>query len=776
MKQIINLSGENKSIKNIFFNKFFLLFFFLSPSVSYGANEALRIKIANGVYSDETVIRFVSGATSAFDGSYDAWKLFSPNASAPNIFTRSSEGYEVSINSQPEFAASFFADIYFKLNASGNYVFSSEEIGVFDPGVCIKMKDNVTGAIYDLRTGNSYTVSLPAIAQAAPARFTVLFSYPMLVQPESASCSSCNDGKITILKSGETNWQYSIKDNLGNMISSGSSSSSAVSVSGFASGTYSVSVDNNYTCTESVQTSVGPFTFYSRASGNWNDALTWSSFGCGGAASSISPGMNDNVVICSGNSVTINAASSCGNITINNGSLVCSNTFSVTGNFTLNSGTFNSGSQTVVLNGRRKQTISGLSTTFYNLTINNSTPAEAIQLNTSVTVDGTLSLKDGHIMTSSSNILICSASASVALQATPQDSSFIKGPMSHVVNVSTGVTKIFPVGEGISYRRFDLAVDQKTAATTTYTAHLENSSAAALGYSLPMTISNVSFVRYHVVTQSPSSTRIDNAQARIYFSCAGIDDQVQVLPAISVAKDNGASAWVDLNDTPNGYLCGGGSNWGSALSGTFTSFTGTKFTLTNTGSPDPMPVSLVQFQGERSGHDVNLLWSTSSEANNDFFTIERSAGQNENDGWIAIGTVKGAGNSNTELNYQFTDRPETINLKNPTLYYRLKQTDFNGISRYGNVVAIRMENTGSFSVFPNPSNGSFSINIIGEKEEDIHVRISDLSSREIYSESFTLQNEQEVHQVELPSMLSKGLYLVSVTGKSSGQLKKIVIQ
>ena len=753
-----------------------LLLLPLGLGQAFAITDALKIKIAGNGYSDETIIRFVAGATEGFDASYDAWKLFSTNIAVPNIFSKDNAGDELTINAMPEFTASLYKDVFLKIGTAATYSITSSEDGAFAPGVCIMMKDLVTGIVYDMRTSNTYFIALPVIAKTDPARFRVFFSYPADVQTSRASCNNCDDGTATIKKAGESNWLYSVVNSSGNTIASGIASGATQLINALAVGNYTATISSDYTCAETKTFSIsGPLTYYSRASGNWSDVNTWSIIGCGGTAASSVPGSANNIVVCPGNSVTMDVPSSCIDISIG-GTLSAASSFSVTGNWT-NSGTFSAGTQTVYFTGTRMQTISGSSgTALNNLTINNSTPVEALRLNSPITINGILALKDGHITTTASNILTCGSSASISLLCTPQDSSFVKGPMSHVVNVSSGVTKVFPVGEGISYRRFDLTLDQKTAATTTYTAQLENSSAAALGYSLPMTISNVSYIRYHIVTQSPASTKLDMAQARIYFSCAGIDDQVEALPLISVAKDNGLSAWIDLNDTPNGFFCGGTSNWGSALSGTFTSFTGTKFTLTNTGSPDPMPVSLIQFLGEKSGNDVNLFWSTASESNNDFFTIERSERQNENDGWMEIGIVNGAGNSSAELNYQFTDSPETFNLKNPTLYYRLKQTDFNGISRYSNVVAVKMENTSSFSVFPNPSDGKFSVNIIGEKEEEILLRIFDLSAREIYSEAFTLKSQNEIHPIELPSMLSKGVYVVSVTGKSSSQLKKIVLQ
>jgi hypothetical protein len=95
-----------------------------------------------------------------------------------------------------------------------------------------------------------------------------------------------------------------------------------------------------------------------------------------------------------------------------------------------------------------------------------------------------------------------------------------------------------------------------------------------------------------------------------------------------------------------------------------------------------LPITLLYFKGEFIGNSNNLLeWSTSSEINNDYFTIEKS--KNAID-FNPFGTINGAGNSNTQLFYQFTDDNPNKGIN----YYRLKQTDFNGDYAYSKIIAI----------------------------------------------------------------------------------------
>jgi len=73
-----------------------------------------------------------------------------------------------------------------------------------------------------------------------------------------------------------------------------------------------------------------------------------------------------------------------------------------------------------------------------------------------------------------------------------------------------------------------------------------------------------------------------------------------------------------------------------------------------------------------------IEWITSSEINNNHFTLESS-----NDGidFSEIVKMDGAGNSSSITLYQFEDY-------NPKSYYRLKQTDYNGDYTYSNIIYI----------------------------------------------------------------------------------------
>ncbi|MCL4857703.1 MAG: hypothetical protein KJZ55_10625, partial [Flavobacteriales bacterium] len=61
-----------------------------------------------------------------------------------------------------------------------------------------------------------------------------------------------------------------------------------------------------------------------------------------------------------------------------------------------------------------------------------------------------------------------------------------------------------------------------------------------------------------------------------------------------------------------------------------------------------LPVTLSKFDAKYDAGKVNLDWTTETEINNDYFTIERSS---DMENFEVLGIVKGNGNSNTKINY-----------------------------------------------------------------------------------------------------------------------------
>lgn len=115
-----------------------------------------------------------------------------------------------------------------------------------------------------------------------------------------------------------------------------------------------------------------------------------------------------------------------------------------------------------------------------------------------------------------------------------------------------------------------------------------------------------------------------------------------------------------------------------------------------------LPIELTAFVGNTSGADNVLEWATASEINNDYFILEHSINA---ENFLEIGKIEGAGNSESPMNYLFTDDNPYIG----TTYYRLKQVDYDGNFKYSEIINVENITTNYFIITPNPANGLINV-------------------------------------------------------------------
>lgn len=181
-----------------------------------------------------------------------------------------------------------------------------------------------------------------------------------------------------------------------------------------------------------------------------------------------------------------------------------------------------------------------------------------------------------------------------------------------------------------------------------------------------------------------------------------------------------------------------------------------------------LPIELISFTGKCEGNAIQIKWTTASELNNDYFTIEKSS---DAINWESIGTMKGAGNSNQIMNYEFYD--ETNNRNTDIIYYRLKQTDYNGKSEYFNPIsttncAIEID----VVVFPNPATDVIYIKIDNQNSL-YNASLFSSDGKLIFIEKL---DSKQINAINI-SDIASGLYTLSLVNKESEVRtnKKIVI-
>jgi|GEM_PF-6171427 len=179
-------------------------------------------------------------------------------------------------------------------------------------------------------------------------------------------------------------------------------------------------------------------------------------------------------------------------------------------------------------------------------------------------------------------------------------------------------------------------------------------------------------------------------------------------------------------------------------------------------------INLLDFSAEANDTYNTLRWTTKYEKNNDYFTVLRST---DGENWEEVERVEGAGTSNNELSYETYDE----NIRMGTIYYRLKQTDFDGEFTYSNIIVLNRgsEDTGIINVSPNPTAGEVTINIVSTESEG-EIVITTINGQVMHR---SMINNKGVHAVNYDMTdLPQGVYLVNYKDASTQSIRQLVKQ
>jgi len=165
----------------------------------------------------------------------------------------------------------------------------------------------------------------------------------------------------------------------------------------------------------------------------------------------------------------------------------------------------------------------------------------------------------------------------------------------------------------------------------------------------------------------------------------------------------------------------------------------------------PLPIELLSFSAVKRSGSVVLEWKTASETNNDFFTIERS---DDLRFFSPIVMLDGAGNSLQQINYEYED----LSPLDGSNYYRLKQTDFDGVFSYSKIVNVNYSETGiDMMFFPNPTKTYLQMNI--ESIETKYLKLTNAMGQELNIASKLRQESNSTVFLDM-SELPNGVYII----------------
>ncbi len=271
------------------------------------------------------------------------------------------------------------------------------------------------------------------------------------------------------------------------------------------------------------------------------------------------------------------------------------------------------------------------------------------------------------------------------------------------------------------------------------------------------TIDHVSRCEYWRLTRdNPLSTATKKIVLNFDQNSCGVTDLTTLRAARWNSATTGATSlrWLD-----EGSSLTTGSTTTGTLTSSITSGFG-YFTLSSTNATNPLPITLLYFDAKYIEQWVDLNWATSSELNNDYFTVERSS---DGKSFELLLQLPGSGTISGTTNYQSVDERPLPGVS----YYRLKQTDYDGKFSYSDIIPVAAKGPKLECLTCNfdPGAGLLSMQLYIPVRDNFNLLVTDVSGRIILEKNFRLDGGFNNFETPFPS-LSAGSYFLQLIGNS----------
>jgi hypothetical protein len=385
-----------------------------------------------------------------------------------------------------------------------------------------------------------------------------------------------------------------------------------------------------------------------------------------------------------------------------------------------------------------------------------------VQLGGNITVTDTLNFNSGPLFLGNNNLTMSGSNSVFFRDSTTR----------HIITNGTGTVNIANIGSGgrTSAVRFPVGINATSFA--------------------PITITNTG-------TQDQFSVRvISGVNSNGLTGTAITSNAVNRTWAVNELVNGGSNATVTLQWNAVDELSGftransyvafyNGTTWMSTLASAATGsnpYTQTRTGITSfnafgVGSGGTLPVELISFNGKLVSEKVQLNWATASEVNNDYFVIERSA---NNKMFEAIGDkIRGAGNSNVVNQYQlFDDEAMQFAAQNDikTIYYRLRQVDFDGSVHYTQSISVLVEKGEMLfdaQISPNPFSNAMRLNISTSINAPSTIEITDVKGTLVRKETLQTITGNGIYTLTDLDKLAEGMYFVKVIQGTDAKVMKV---
>ncbi len=414
-------------------------------------------------------------------------------------------------------------------------------------------------------------------------------------------------------------------------------------------------------------------------------------------------------------------------------------------------------SDKIMINTGNAATFTGAGSQMVRVTeIGNNTIANFTGNNAVVTAWDSIVLGNGARVITNSNVFVLGADTTRIGVLQSGTNAGIAGNLSRWFNNGSSVVN-FPLVTATGVNRA-VSIDYNTLPTTIGSLTATFIPTTPVNNGLPLydstafyTIKRAGINGYWSV--NPSNGTV-GGNYDISLNATGFTGVNNYLQLVALRRNNAVSPWLS-----NGaHVAATGSNAAPIVNRANLAAYG-DFGIGADTLVNPLPVELLTFFAKNVNGDVKLNWSTSSETNNKGFFIERSLdGVNYKD----LDFVAGAGNSKSVKNYGYLDE-NAFNLAS-TIFYRLRQVDFDGTITLSNVAIVsesdRIED--GVAVYPNPFSHTTGILIIAANSGIANIEVVDLLGRTVASQSNSISMGSQYLNLNGLNQLTAGVYTVRI--------------
>ncbi|MEI6765205.1 MAG: T9SS type A sorting domain-containing protein [Bacteroidota bacterium] len=257
------------------------------------------------------------------------------------------------------------------------------------------------------------------------------------------------------------------------------------------------------------------------------------------------------------------------------------------------------------------------------------------------------------------------------------------------------------------------------------------------------------------------------AFVKLYFTQEELYSLMAVAPSITSASDLAVTKVSDMETWSNPkYFQDPILTVNDPFPGVYSLQVGvsefSEFFIHGKAGQGPLPIELVSFEAGCKNGSAVLTWSTATELNNQYFTIERTTDMQN---WTEAARVEGAGNSNHLLNYSAVDEFSSGDM----VYYRLKQTDYDGKTSTSPAIPANCQGSQKLEVnaYPNPCRDELLISFSNEISKSANVMMYDASAKVIMAKVLSDTEIERGVTVLNVSEVIPGIYTVEfVCGKT----------